>query len=98
VEKRSGLTSFGALIMLLIIATEPKEHRTSRGYALLYPLLHTITIIKRKSKEGKRGKKVHPTKTYYKSILNGKIYNHTPAFVNIVEPLDNEVEEDDYSE
>lgn len=84
--------------MLLIIAIEPKEHRTSQGYALSYPSLHTITIIKRKSKEGKRGKKVHPTKTYYKSVLNGKIYNHAPAFVNIVESLDDKVEEDDYSE
>jgi hypothetical protein len=57
-----------------------------------------MTIIKRKSTEGKRGKKVHTTETYYKSILNGKIYNHAPAFVNKVESLDDEVEEDDYSE
>jgi hypothetical protein len=83
--------------MLLIIATEPEEHGIGRGHAPSYPPLHTITIIKRKSKEGKRGKKVHTTKTYYKSILNRKIYNHTPAFVNIVKPLDDKVEEDDYS-
>jgi hypothetical protein len=98
VEKRSGLTGFGALIMLLIIATEPEEHRTGQGHTLSYPPLYTMTIIKHKSKEGKRGKKVHTTKTYYKSILNRKIYNHIPAFVNIVEPLDDKVEEDDYSE
>jgi hypothetical protein len=97
-EKRSGLTGFGALIMLLIIATEPAEHGTGRDHAPSYPPLHTMTIVKRKSTEGKRGKKVHTTKTYYKSILNGKIYNHAPAFVNKVESLDDEVEEDDYSE
>jgi hypothetical protein len=84
--------------MLLIIAIEPAEYGTSRGHAPSYPPLHTMTIIKRKSKEGKKGKKVHTTKTYYKSILNRKIYNHALAFVNKVESLDNEVEEDDYSE
>lgn len=44
-EKRCGLTGFGALSMLLIIATEPAEHGTGRGHAPSYPLLHTMIIL-----------------------------------------------------
>jgi len=61
-----GLLAFGALIAFLIIAIEPEEYGTGRGYSrTAYP-----DHLSRKTTERKKGKKIYTTKTSYKPISN----------------------------
>jgi hypothetical protein len=83
--------------MLLIIATEPKEHSAGRGYVLLYLLLYTM-IVKEKPTKLKKGKIVRFTKKTYTSMLNRKKYSFALKFVNLVDLNSKEANNTDFKE
>jgi hypothetical protein len=83
--------------MLLIIATEPKEHSAGRGHAPLYLPLHTM-IVKEKPAKLKKGKIVRPAKKTYTFMLNGKKYGFAPKFVNLVDSNSKEADNADFKE
>lgn len=86
--------------MLLIIATELKEHSISCSYALLYLPLYTI-IIKENPAKLKKSKIVCSAKKTYTFMLNKKKYSFALKFVNLVDSNSKEADnadskEDDY--
>jgi hypothetical protein len=83
--------------MLLIIATEPKEHSASCGYAPSYLPLHTM-IVKEKPAKLKKGKIVRFAKKTYTSMLNGKKYGFALKFVNLVDSNSKEADNADFEE
>ena len=83
--------------MLLIIATEPEEHGTSRRYVLLYLPLHTV-IVKEKPVEVRKGKVVRPAEKTFSSVINRKKNGFAHKFVNLLDSNSRETKNADFEE